>query len=106
MTRRRWEETSHLNQVGTIRWERRKNEGNKKKEKERKEKKEEEKMSEKLHLLSRIYGDWAVGFRRSKRQSSLTRRELCIGIRIWGFHQTPRGRDFSPTLSIFGLRTI
>ena len=37
VARRRWEETSHLNQVGTIRWERRKNEGKKKKEKERKE---------------------------------------------------------------------
>ena len=77
--RRRWEETSHLNQVGTIRWERRKNEGKKKKKKERKEKKEEEKRSEKLHLISRIYGDRAVGFRRSKRQSSFTRRELHVG---------------------------
>ena len=65
----RWEKTSHLNQVGTIRWERREKGG---KEKERKEKKEEEKMSEKLHLISRIYGDRVVGFRRSKRQSSTT----------------------------------
>ena len=34
--------------------------------KERKEKKGEEKKSEKLHILSRIYGDWAFDFRRSK----------------------------------------
>ena len=33
-------------------------------------------MSEKLHLLSKIYGDRAVGFRWSKRQSSSTQREL------------------------------
>ena len=33
-------------------------------------KKEEEKMSEKLHLLSKIYGDRAVDFHQSKRQSS------------------------------------
>ena len=33
------------------------------KEKERKEKKEEGKMSEKLFLLSKIYGDRAVDFR-------------------------------------------
>ena len=38
-------------------------------ERERKEKKEGEKMSEKLHLISSIYRDWAVGFRQSKRQS-------------------------------------
>ena len=102
----RWEETSHLNQVGTIRWERRKKEGNKKKKKERKEKKEEEKRSEKLHLISRIYGDRAVGFRRSKRQSSFTRRELCVGTRIQGFHQNFKGRGFSPTLVIFGIIAI
>ena len=42
------------------------------KRKKRKEKKEEENRSEKLHLLSRIYGDRTVGFSRSKRQSSST----------------------------------
>ena len=56
------------------------------KEKEIKEMKEEEKRSEKLHLISRIYGDRAVGFRRSKRQSSSTPRDLCVGMRIGGFH--------------------
>ena len=40
---------------------------------ERKEKKEEGKWSEKLYLLSKIYGDRVVGFHRSKRQSSSTR---------------------------------
>ena len=78
----------------------------KKKEKEREEKKEEENMSEKLHLLSRIHGDRAVGFRWSKRQSSSTRRELCVGTIILGFCQISRGRDFSPTLVIFCLRVI
>ena len=41
------------------------------KEKEIKEKKEEGKWSEKLYLLAKIYGDRAVGFRRSKRKISL-----------------------------------
>ena len=67
------------------------------KEKERKEKREEEKRSEKLHLLSRFYGDWTVGFRWSKRQSPSMPRELCVDMRIRGFSQTPRGRVFSPT---------
>ena len=69
------------------------------KENERKEKKEEEKRSEKHHLFSRIHGDRAVGFRRSKMQSSSTGQELRLGIRIRGFRQTPRGRGF---LSYFG----
>ena len=75
-------------------------------EKEMKEKREEERRSEKLHLLSRFYGDRTIGFLRSKRQSSSMRRELRVGIRIRGFRQTPRGRGFSPTLVTFGLRTI
>ena len=76
------------------------------KERERKENKEEEKMSEKLHLLSRIHGDLTVGFRRRKRQNSSTRQELHLGSRIWGFRQTPRCRGFSPTLVVLGLRAI
>ena len=63
-------------------------------------------MSEKLYLLSKIYGDRAVGFRRSKRQSLSTRRELHVGTRILGFHQTLRGRGFSSTLVILGMRVI
>ena len=43
VARRRWEETSYLNQVGTIQWERRENKGKKKEEKERrKERRKEE----------------------------------------------------------------
>ena len=83
--------------------ERRENEGNKK---ERKKNKEEEKRSKKLHLISRIHGDRAVGFRCSKRQSLSTRRELRVGTRIRGFLQTPRGRGFPPTLIVLGLRVI
>ena len=52
------------------------------KEKERKENKEEGKWSEKLYLISKIYRDQAVGFRRSKKQSSSTRPELRVGTRI------------------------
>ena len=63
-------------------------------------KKEEEMRSEKLHLLSRFYGDWTVGFRQSKRQSLSTRRELCVGIRIWGFY--PILVIFLMTLSVLG----
>ena len=86
----------------------------KREKKEKKEKKggepcvkgEERKRSEKLYLLSKIYGDRAIGFRWSKRQSSFTRRELRVGTRIWGFRQTPRGRGFPPTLVILGIRVI
>ena len=56
----KWEEISHLNQVGST------SVGGKEKggkEKEIKEKKEEGKWSEKLYLLSKVYGDRAVGFR-------------------------------------------
>ena len=56
---------------------------------------EEGNWSEKLYLLSKIYRDRAIGFHRSKRQSSSTRRELHVGTRIWGFRQTLRGREFS-----------
>ena len=42
------------------------------KEKERKEMREEEKMSEKLHLISRIVGYRTVGFHWSKKESSFT----------------------------------
>ena len=78
----RLEEISHLNQVGSDSMGEKEKGG---KEKERKEKKEEGKWSEKLYFLFKIYGDRVVGFRRSKRQSSCTRRELRVGTRIWGF---------------------
>ena len=73
---------------------------------ERKRKKKNIYMSEKIHLLSKIHGDQAVSFCRSKRQSSSTQRELRVDTRIWGFRQTPRCRSFSPTLVILGLRAI
>ena len=78
----------------------------KRKRKKRKLKKEKEKRSEKLHLLSRIYGDRTIGFSRSKRQSSSTCRELHVGTRIRGFRQTLRGKGFSPASVILGLRVI
>ena len=95
----RWEEISHLNQVDHFWWERRKKEGKEKKEKKKK-------SGERSSTFSKIYGDRDVGFRRSKRQSSSTRREFRVGTRIRGFHQTPRGRGFFPTLVILGLRVI
>ena len=76
---------------------RRKKEGKKEEKRKKKERRkrgshagEEGKWSEKLHLLSKIYVDRAIGFLRSKRQSSSTRRELHVGTRIWGFRQTPK----------------
>ena len=46
-------------------------------------------------LLSQIYGNHTVGFRRSKRQSRSTYRELRVGTKILKFRQPPRGREFS-----------
>ena len=88
----RWEEISHFNQVGSdlVGRSRKRRKGKREKRKER-----NGKWSEKLYLLSKIYRDRAVGFRRSKRQSSSTRQELRVGTRIWGFPKNPRGREFS-----------
>ena len=101
--RRRWKEISHLDQLGGMKRKKREKkneeksktkrgkkldrEGKEKTHHGREEKKkrkmaEEGKMSEKLYLLSKIYEDRADGFRRSKRQSTSTRRELRVGIRI------------------------
>ena len=74
-----------------------------KKEKERNEKREEEKRSERLQLLSRIFGNRTIEFCRSKRESSSTQRELRVGTRIRSFRQTLRGRNFSLTRFILGL---
>ena len=46
-------------------------------------------------LLSNIYGNRIVGFRRSKRQSRSMHRELRVGTKILEFRQTPRGKEFS-----------
>ena len=45
-------------------------------------------------LLSKIYENWTVGFRRSKRQNRSTHRELRMGTKILEFHQTSRGKEF------------
>ena len=46
-------------------------------------------------LLSKIYGNQTVGFRRGRRQSRSTQRELRMGTKILVFRQTLRGREFS-----------
>ena len=46
-------------------------------------------------LLSQIYGNRTVGFRRNKKHSWTTRRELRIGTNILAFRQTSRDREFS-----------
>ena len=46
-------------------------------------------------LLSEIYRNQTVDFRRSRRQSWTTRRELRVGTNILAFCQTSRGRKFS-----------
>ena len=48
-----------------------------------------------LSLLSKIYGNWTVGFRQSKRQSWSMRRKLHVGTKSLAFRQTPSGRGFS-----------
>ena len=74
MARRKWEEISYLNQVDQFDGREGRKEGKKKKKRERKKKEEEEeKMTKKLYLISKICGDRAVGFHKSKRKSSSTR---------------------------------
>ena len=46
-------------------------------------------------LISKIYENWTVGFRRSKRKSRSMHRELRMGTKILEFRQTPRDRKFS-----------
>ena len=67
--------------------------------------KSEKKGKKDFSLLSKIYGDWTDSFRRSKRQSSSTHRELCVGTKILEFRQTSRGREF-PTWVISNLKAI
>ena len=98
-----WQErTIPLEWFDQIRWE---EENGGEKDRERKER-EEEKMRERLLIFFRFSGDWTVGSGRSKRQSGSTHRELRVGTKINGFRQTSRGRGFSPTRFIFGLRAI
>ena len=69
------------------------------------EKKERKKGKMIFSLLSKIYGNRTVGFRRTKRQSQSTNLELRVGIKILEFSQTPRGREFL-TLVISSLKDI
>ena len=93
----RWEEISHFNQMDRFGG----REGKmREKKKKGKEKKEEGKWSEKLYLFSKIYGDRVVGFHRSKRQSSSTRRKSEV------FAKLQEVGVFSPTLVILNLRSI
>ena len=63
----------------------------------RKEKREREKG--KKSLLSKIYGNRIVGFRRSKRQSRSTHRELRVDTKL---HKVGN----FPTLNIFILKAM
>ena len=72
----------------------------------RKRKEKEEVEEERSSPFSRFFGNQTVGFRRSKKRSSSTRRELHIEIRIRVFRQTPRGRGFPPTWINSCLRSI
>ena len=64
----------------------------KKKERERER---DKRGVEREKILSKIYGIRIVGFRRRKKQSRFTHRELCVGTKILEFRQTPRDREFS-----------
>ena len=57
-------------------------------------------------LLSRIPGDWTVGFRRGKKQSCSPQQGLRVGTSFGEFRQTLEDRGFSPTCFILCLRVI
>ena len=63
-------------------------------------------MRERLLLLFRFLSDQTIGSSQSKRQSWSTNRELRVGTKNSVFRQTPRGKGYSPTQFIFGLRVI
>ena len=75
------------------------------KEKARKER-EEGKRRERLLILSGFPGDPIVVVRRSKRQSSSSRRELQVETGIGEFRQNPRGRGFSCSVFFPSLKAI
>ena len=70
------------------------------------ERKGKRRRREKLHFLSRFYGNRTFGFRRSKRQSSSMRRGLRIETKIWDFRLALRGTGFYPTRFNSYLRAI
>ena len=69
--------------------------GKKKEGQEEKRKRKEREKEKEVKLLSKIYGDWAVGCLRDKKRSSSMRQELRMNTKILKFHQTSRGRKFS-----------
>ena len=56
---------------------------------EEKRERERERGKRIFSLLSMIYGNRTIGFRRSKWKSRSTHRELRMGTNILEFHQTP-----------------
>ena len=66
-----------------------------KKKRERENEQRKKIKKKKVLFLSKIYENWIIGFRRSKRKSRSMNRELCVGTKILEFRQTPRGREFS-----------
>ena len=79
-------------------WQKKKKKKGKDKKSKRKTKKKkwqgereerEREKGKKNSLLSKIYGNQTVGFRRSKRQSLSMHRELHMGTKILEFCQTP-----------------
>ena len=71
--------------------------GGERERKRRRKEREEEVEREALYIVSRFFGDWTVGFHRSKRESYFSRRELQVETGNWEFRQTSRVRGFSPT---------
>ena len=59
------------------------------KERGRNEQERREREKKKVPLISKIYGNWIVSFRQSKRQSQSTHRELRVGTKILEFRQAP-----------------
>ena len=80
--------------------------GERKLEKKKREKEIRRRRREKPQLLSRFPSNQTVGSGQSKRQSWSMHRELRVGTKISGFHQTPRGMGFSHTRFNSCLRSI
>ena len=50
-----------------------------------KKREKEKREVEREKIISKIYGNWTIGFRRSKRKSRSTHRELRMGTKILEF---------------------
>ena len=89
-----WRNVSHVSKLKKK--DKKKKEGQKEEETENKEsERREREKKKKVPLLSKIYGNQIIGFRRSKRQSRSMHQELCVGTKILEFRRTPQGREFS-----------